>query len=107
MFLLSRLSLHQGMDKLHSWPNMLLNFRDMLAKVKKEIPLPSTPIPSDGNAPLCLVRMLTRNQNTQNYTSIEANFLFAAMHIACMRDLCFSTDAYPDLPDSFCSLPRG
>ena len=53
----------------------------------------------DSTGPLRLVRMIERNNVTRGYTAVEANFLFAAMHLACMKDLNFSCEVCPDLPD--------
>ena len=43
--------------------------------------------------------------NTSKYTSLEANFLFAAMHLACMKEFGFK-DTCPDLPDNLDGLVR-
>jgi hypothetical protein len=92
----------QGLDKLASWPNVLFNFQNVLTKAQKRVSL--SPQPHDRSAAYQLLRLVARNTNTKNYASIEANFLFAAMHIACMKDLSFPNDACPDLPDDFSSL---
>lgn len=90
------------MDKLSNWPQVLFNFRKMLSNAKKTVPFSSRP--QDRSATCRLLRLIVRNSNTKRYTSIEANFLFAAMHLACMRDLRLSKDACPDLPENFSSF---
>ena len=64
------------------------------------------PIPFPSTAPLGLLRMISRNQKQKKYDAVESNFLYAAMHIACMKDLRFSVDTCPDLPDNIDALLR-
>lgn len=94
----------QGIDKLASWPNVLFNFRNILSKATKRVSL--LPEPQDRSAAYRLLRLIARNNNTKSYASIEANLLFAAMHIACMKDLSFPDDVCPDLPDDVSCLVR-
>lgn len=84
------------MDKLGDWPKVLLDFRKMARSATK----PTEPL-LVGNAknPIRLLHMITRNEVTRNYSKVEANFLHAAMHVACMNDLTFTRESYPDLPD--------
>ena len=77
------------MDKLGDWPAVLLDFKKMLPK-SNNIP---TPPSGDASAPLRLFRMIIQNNSTRNYSAVEANFLYAAVHIAFMNELTFSNDA--------------
>jgi hypothetical protein len=94
----------QGIDKLGNWPDMLLNFRKVLTKAKKPVPL--SPQPQNRSSALRLLRFIARNNNTKSYASIEANFLFAAMHLACMKDIHFPREVCPDLPEDISGLVR-
>jgi len=95
----------QGLDKLANWPAVLDQFRKTLLKSQKTVEFTS---PSeDHSRAFQLLRLITRNHTTKNYTAIEANFLFAAMHIACMQEIHFPKAVCPDLPDNLESLVRG
>jgi len=85
------------MDKLGDWPALLFNFRTIMGKVK----VPSTNRLSNEKktAPFRLLNMIARNEWSKVYQNIEGNFLVAAMHIACMKELEFTSDSYPDIPD--------
>ena len=96
------LNLVQGLDKLGNWPDMLLNFQKILSKAKQPVPLSAHPY--DRSPAFCLLRFIAHNNNTKSYASIEANFLFATMHLACMKDIRFPHDVCPDLPDDISSL---
>ena len=93
------LNLLQGIDKLGNWPKLLGNFRNTLAKAKKRVPVLET-LSQDFNPTMRLLRLIARNKNAKSYTCIEANFLFAAMHIAFMKDTRFPKNTCPDLPDN-------
>jgi len=56
--------------------------------------------PPDLSTPFRLLRLIVRNNTTQRYTAVESNFLYAAMHIACMKELHFHSETCPDLPES-------
>lgn len=90
------------MDKLANWPEVLKQFQKMLEKSGKKIE--SSSRPQAVHAPIHLLRMIVRNDMMKNYTFIEANMLYAAMHIACMKDLRFSVETCPDLPESIDGL---
>jgi hypothetical protein len=94
------------MDKLENWPKVLDQFRTTLEKSKKTTQFMSNPT-QDRCGPFRLLRLIARNNTTKNYTAIEANFLYAAMHIACMNELRFQNELCPDLPDNLDSLLRG
>jgi hypothetical protein len=83
------------MDKLANWPNVLTQFRNMVNTSEKT----AQSLLPDVSTPLRLMHMISRNKLTRNYTAIEANFLYAAMHIACMMELQFRKDTCPDLPE--------
>jgi hypothetical protein len=84
------------MNKLGDWPRVLLDFRKMARKATTETkPL----LIGNTKNPIRLLHMIARNGNLKNYSKVEANFLYAAMHVACMNDLTFAREAYPDLPD--------
>ena len=85
------------MDKLADWPNILMGFRKVMDKVK--VPPTNVMLGESRSAAFRLLRMISRNQWSKNYAKIEGNFLIAAMHIACMKELEFSQDSYPDLPE--------
>ncbi len=57
--------------------------------------------PSMELAPLRLLRMISHTRTTSKYASVESNFLFVAMHVACMKELPFPPDVFPDLPDKY------
>jgi hypothetical protein len=95
----------QGMDRLANWPKILQQFRHTLAKSKKTDQ--SSSVPPARSGALHLLRLIARNHTTKNYTAIEANFLYAAMHIACMKELRFQNEVCPDLPDNLDGLLRG
>jgi hypothetical protein len=101
-WLLCCLKYMQGMEKLADWPKVLREYRQILSKSKKTAKF-STP-PASQSSPFRLLSLIARNQTTKNYTAIEANFLYAAMHIACMKELCFPKEACPDLPDDIDAL---
>ena len=88
------------MDKLTSWPSVLEQFRTTVMKSKKTVQV----LQEERSGLFHLLRLIARNNTTKVYNAIEANFLYAAMHIACMKELRFANDACPDLPDSFDSL---
>jgi len=90
------------MDKLADWPKVLYGFKDMLEKCTRSVKLVSTQ--HQDTAPLRLLRFISRNASTKSYTAIESNFLYAAMHLACMQELRFSMDTCPDLPDNLEAL---
>lgn len=92
------------MDKLGDWPAVLEQFKKTVAKSKKTFHLSATP--QDRSAPFRLLGLIARNNTTQSYTAIEANFLYAAMHIACMKELRFQKEACPDLPENLDALAR-
>jgi len=83
------------MDKMANWPNVLTQFRNMVNTSEKT----AQSLLPNVSTPLRLMHMISRNKLTRNYTAIEANFLYAAMHIACMTELQFRKDTCPDLPE--------
>ena len=89
------------MDKLANWPAVLGQFQKTVTKANK--PPQFSP---DRASPFRLLHLIARNNSNKNYSAIEANFLFAALHIACMKDLCLAIDACPDLPDTLDALAR-
>jgi hypothetical protein len=101
----SHLNCLQGMDKMANWPEVLEQFRTTIAKSKKTALFCS--MPQDRRGPFSLLRLISRNHTSRNYNAIEGNFLYAAMHIACMKELCFQKEVCPDLPDSLDALVRG
>ena len=92
----------QGLDKLANWPKILLDFRKMLKRSDRPVDV----APPDLPTPFRLLRQIVGNDSTQRYTAIEANFLYAALHIACMKELRFHRETCPDLPDNFDGLVR-
>jgi len=92
----------QGLDKLGNWPDMLLNFQKILSKAKQLVALLAHPY--NYSPAFRLLRFIACNNNMKSYTSIKANFLFATMHLACMKDIRFPPDVCPDLPDDISSL---
>jgi len=91
------------MDKLADWPAVMCQFQKMLKKSRKTVQVST---PRDQSAPLRLLRLIACNNNTRSYNAIEANFLYAAMHIACMKELRFSVETCPDLPENLNGLVR-
>jgi hypothetical protein len=88
------------MDKMANWPSVLTQFQKMVNTSEKTVGSPSLEL----STPLRIMDMISRNKSTRNYTAIEANFLYAAMHIACMRELQFRKDTCPDLPEALDGL---
>jgi hypothetical protein len=86
------------MDKLGVWSTVVRNFRTIMQKLRIHAtsPLPDTSCP----APVRLLRLLARNEWSQQYSKIEGNFLVAAVHVACMKELVFPQDSFPDIPDN-------
>jgi hypothetical protein len=94
----------QGMDKLANWPAALRQFQTTIANSGKSVQISST---LQGlSASSRLLRLIARNNRNQKYTAIEANFLYAATHIACMKELHFQNDVCPDLPEDLGDLVR-
>jgi len=89
------------MDQLANWPKVLDQFRKTLSKSQKPIQFAS-----DHGSPFRLLRLIARNNTNRNYNAIESNFLYAAMHIACMKELRFLSEVCPDLPDNLDALAR-
>ena len=90
----------QGLDKLANWPNVLVDFRNMLDNSQRTVEI----APAHLSSPFRLLRFIVGNNMTQRYTAIEANFLYAAMHLACMQHLHFRTETCPDLPENLDGL---
>jgi hypothetical protein len=90
----------QGLDKLANWPKVLVEFRDMLKMSQRTVEV----APPHLSTPFRLLRLILSNNTTQRYTAIEANFLYAAMHIACMMELGFHIGTCPDLPENLDGL---
>ena len=84
------------MNKLRDWPRVLLDFRTMVRKATT----PTKPllIGNTKNA-IRLLHKIARNGVSNTYSKVEANLLHAVMHVACMNDLTFVREVYPDLPD--------
>jgi hypothetical protein len=91
------------MDKLADWPKLLVQFQKTIKKSGKSI---QTSTIEDGNAPIRLLRMIGRNNQSTSFTAIEANFLYAAMHIACMKDIRSPSEICPDIPGDIDGLVR-
>jgi hypothetical protein len=87
------------MDRLADWPNLLLSFRKMLGSLT--IPCENPAGTGSRSAPIRLLRMIQRNESSKKYSKVEANFLYASLHIACMKEIAFPPEAYPDLPEHF------
>ncbi len=102
VFILTSSSLKwvQGTDKLAHWPVVLEQFWTTIIKLKKMVQL----TPQDKYDPFNLLRLIAHDNTTKIYTAIESNFLYTAMHIACMKELCFSNEVCPDLPNNLDSL---
>ena len=98
----STLKYLQGMDKLAHWPTILTRFRDVLKKSTRTSTLPPQILPG----PVRLMRLIARNDSSNTYNAIEANFLHAAMHIACMKELRFQSGICPDLPEDIEAVIR-
>ncbi len=93
------LKFSQGMNKLANWPDLLFDFRKCFEKSAVTSTISDNP--SMESAPLRLLRMISHTRATAKYASVESNFLFAAMHVACMKELPFLPDVLPDLPDKY------
>lgn len=93
----------QGMDRLADWPTLMQQFQKTLAKSGGDAQASSD---RHSSAPLTLLRMIVRNQHDKSSNAIQSNFLYAAMHIACMNDGCSPSESCPDLPGDLNSLVR-
>jgi hypothetical protein len=89
------------MEKMANWPQALQEFKKTVDKAKaKNI----SNISPDRSSPFRLLRLIGRNNNNRNFSAIESNFLHAAFHIACMKELNFEKDECPDLTDELDAL---
>jgi hypothetical protein len=91
----------QGIDQLADWPKVLEHFRKTLSKSNKKIQFSS-----DRGSAFRLLRLIAGNNRAKTYNAIESNFLYTAMHIACMKELRFPSEVCPDLPDTLNALAR-
>ena len=87
-----------------NWPLVLTQFCKTIQKSTKTVMFDEVP---QERTPFQLLCLIAHNNTTRNYTSVESNFLYPAMHIACMWDLHFPKEVCPDLPDKSDSLIRG
>jgi hypothetical protein len=92
----------QGMDKMAHWPTVLEDFWKTIDKSTRTFQLPSAT--QAHLTPFHLLLLIACNNTSRTYTAIEANFLYAAMHIACMKELHFTGDTCPDLPENLDDL---
>ena len=46
------------------------------------------------SAPVRLLHMIQRNESFKKYSK-----LYALLHIACMKEIAFPSEVYPDLPE--------
>jgi hypothetical protein len=92
----------QGIDKMANWPGVLDIFQKTVSVSQK----PSDLSMEHNSSPFRLLRLIERNNTNKNYNAIESNFLYAALHIACMKELRFTTGTCPDLPDDLDGLAR-
>ena len=99
-----QLNILQGWDRLENWPQILFDFKKSLDK-SRQLPAAFTSV-QQGSGPLRLLQMMERNHSTRAYSAVESNFLFAAMHLACMQDFKFPHEICPDLLDANDSLHR-
>jgi hypothetical protein len=83
------------------WPKVLQNFKKTITKVQS-----SSQSSEDRTSPLRLLRLIVRNNSRNKLSHMEANFLYAALHLACMKDLRFPEDTCPDLPENVEALAR-
>jgi hypothetical protein len=90
------------MDKLAHWPTILTQFRDVFKKSMTKSTLP----PQTLLGPVRLLRLIARNNLSKIYNAIEANFLHAAIHIACMKELRFQSGTCADLPENIEAVIR-
>ena len=54
-----------------------------------------------------LMQMVARNNSSTKYFAIAENFLFAAIHVAAMKQIEFANGILPDLPSDMPSMPSG
>ena len=54
-----------------------------------------------------LMQMAARNLAQTRYQAIEENFLYAAIHIAALKDIPFAKGFLPDLPSDMPLVPSG
>jgi hypothetical protein len=87
------------MEKLVDWPKILFDFREMVRKV--DLPATNRHVPRYGSTTFRLLRMVAHNEWTRVLGNVEGNVLVAALHIACMKELDFTRDSFPDIPEKF------
>ena len=89
---------------MHEWPKLANTFNKTVMRTTDKTSLPmdtfSKPIFS-------LLQMAARNTAGTRYLAIEENFLFAAIHIAAMKDISFADGILPDLPGNMPLVPPG
>ncbi len=90
------------MDKLANWPALLAQFRKVVEM--PEVRTSRAEEVATGGAPIRILRMIARNRSISKYAAIEGNFLHAAMHLACLKELNFSRETFPDIPEQFDEL---
>lgn len=84
------------------WPEVLKLFEKTMKSSQKT----AIVCPERTSSPFRLLHLIARNNTNKNYNAIESNFLYAALHIACMKELRFPKESCPDLPDDLDALAR-
>jgi hypothetical protein len=54
-----------------------------------------------------LMQMAARSNAKSRYHAVEENFLYAAIHIAALKDIPFAEGILPDLPIDMPVVPSG
>jgi hypothetical protein len=75
--------------------------------VKKTKDKSSLPLDTFSKPIFSLMQMAARNDTQTRYYAIEENFLFAAIHVAAMKDIPFAKGILPDLPSNMPIVPSG
>lgn len=89
------------MDRMFDWKGLLQNFQKTMGQSQS-----SSQSLEDRTSPLRLLRLIVRNNSRNKLDNIQGNFLYAALHLACMKDLRFPDDTCPDLPENLEVLAR-
>ncbi|KAF8969130.1 hypothetical protein BDZ97DRAFT_1754747 [Flammula alnicola] len=103
-FLQNNEQIFDGMEHLHDWPALLLKFRKSFVRSEANSARSSS---SGPDAAVRLMRLLSKNLARSATTSIEGNFIVAAMHMAYLTTVHHSDTTIPDLPDSYDALVSG
>ncbi|KDR65163.1 hypothetical protein GALMADRAFT_162467 [Galerina marginata CBS 339.88] len=116
-------SLKPLMERLESWPALLVKFNKLMKKGSTTGKITSTSFQDNSQdvrlrnelgAPQAIqaihVRLFTMGAHAYKMAQKSLtlhNIIVAAMHLACMKSLTFGNEALPDIPDNFINDASG